>query len=321
MSIKIFEFFNLLFVLLFSFLLSYLIISKLLNKSLLRQVERDFTLNNHIKKKGTPTSGGIVFIISILSSLIFMDDLNNSKELIVIIISVLLFFLVGLIDDYLKTKLSSFEGLSGKIRLLLEFIITFIFMHLLNLNNTFIVLDFIDLVIPIGLLFIPLILIINVGICNAVNLSDGLDGLASGLILLSLIPFLIISLNNNIFNLSILIVSLIGSLIAFLTFNIHPAKIFMGDSGSLCLGSFICLIAIYLAKYETLLIVSSFFLFEALSVVIQVIYFKMTKKRIFLMAPFHHHLEKKGIPEFKIVMHIWVYQIIIVIISVLMEVL
>ena len=154
-----------------------------------------------------------------------------------------------------------------------------------------------------------------VGCANSVNLSDGLDGLSSGLVVLASLPFLLISIKNNEINLSILLISVIGAIFGFMVYNLHPARIFMGDTGSLSLGALLAIISIYLDKIDILPIAAFIFIFETISVIIQVLYYKKTKKRIFLMTPFHHHFEKKGVKEFRIVSYFWLTGFILAFIS------
>ncbi len=307
-----------------SLLLCSLFIKLILKRKTRGQVERDFALKSHMKKDGTPTMGGIAIVLSsILVSIIFnINNLNNSRYLGLIFVY-FLYFLIGFIDDYLKIKLNNYEGLKGKYRLFFEAVSVFLAIPLINLyinNYTYIEIDLFKFIIPIGLAFIFIIIFVVVGISNSVNLSDGLDGLASGMMMCALLPFIVISINKNELQIATLLISTLGSLTAFLMFNIHPAKIFMGDCGSLALGALISFCAIILKKYLILLISCSFFIFETISVIIQVIYYKKTKKRIFLMAPFHHHLEKKGEPEYKIVMMCWLYGLVCSIICVIIEV-
>lgn len=311
MSASIEHFIKILLAFVISFLSSFLIIKLLLKSKNRGQVERDFAMQSHLKKQGTPTMGGIAFVVStIITSLLFIKDVFYKIDILMILAVYFLFFLIGFFDDYLKIKFKSYEGVRASLRFVLEIAISLLCVSFLGFyvnKHSYIELELINLVIPVGIFLIPLIVFIIVGVSNSVNLGDGLDGLAGGLMLTAFIPFLLVSLKENNFDISYIIISQIGSIIAFLLFNIHPAKIFMGDCGSLALGALISFIAIYLEEYLLLVITTSFFIFETLSVIIQVIYYKFTKKRIFLMAPFHHHLEKKGWPEWKIVMLLWTY--------------
>jgi len=169
-------------------------------------------------------------------------------------------------------------------------------------------------------LFLPFFLIVLIGSANAINLSDGLDGLASGLSMIALTPFILISLNNGNYQLTLLLTSTIGALVGFLFFNFHPAKIFMGDCGSLALGALLGASSIILDSEIILLIAGVIFVLEAISVIIQVLYYKMTRKRIFLMAPLHHHFEKKGWAEWKVVMVFYLVGCFASILAIIIEV-
>lgn len=313
--------------LLSSFLLSFFLslifnrlIIKIFKKYKLKQVEREY-LQNHVIKEGTPSLGGVSILLStLLSFAIFSIKLLLNKHIISILFVFVFFALVGLYDDLAKIKNKRSDGISGKRRLFLEALIILYMLVILNYH----VVDFTDSVIKIfnnkiylGALFIPFIMLLIVGCANSVNLSDGLDGLSGGLIIIAIIPFLFFAYQINDINLLIFILSLIGSLLGFLMYNLHPAKIFMGDTGSLSLGATLAIISVYLNKIYIIPICSLIFIFETLSVIIQVLYYKKTKKRIFLMAPLHHHFEKKGIKEYRIVSYFWLYGFILSIISIL----
>ena len=324
MSIELRRFIYLICCLITSYLFCYGIIKIQLSFKTRGQVERDFAMKSHIKKDGTPTMGGIAIILaSLLGTLFYSNKLFDDKNLLLLIFVYFMYFLIGFIDDFLKIRFNSYEGLKGKYRLIYEILIvflTFIVAKTYINKYSFIEIDLLDLIIPLGAFVVVLIVLIVVGISNSVNLTDGLDGLASGLMLIALVPFVLISIKNNEYNIAILLISTIGSLMAFLTFNLHPAKIFMGDCGSLSLGALISFCGVLYQKYIILFVSCSFFIFEAISVIIQVLYYKKTRKRIFLMAPFHHHLEKKGEPEWRIVMKVWLYGLICSFICLLIEV-
>lgn len=308
----------------FSFFICFYLTKKMIKRKTRGQVERDFALKSHLKKDGTPTMGGIAIIVSIIiTSIIFCFNIFYDLKALSLLFIMLIYFFIGFADDFLKIRLNSYEGLKGKYRLILEgvtVLFSILFINTYINKYSFIELKLFDLIIPTGIFIVILIILIVVGISNSVNLSDGLDGLASGMMITSITPFILIALKNNEFNIAIILITLVGSLCAFLVFNIHPAKIFMGDCGSLSLGAIISFSGILLHEYLTLFISCSFFIFETISVIVQVLYYKKTKKRIFLMAPFHHHLEKKGIPEWKIVMSCWMIGIITSIICIIIEV-
>ena len=194
----------------------------------------------HRNKQGTPTMGGIGFV---LSSVITFFTVNLFNEINYDVIGVLLayigFFLIGFIDDYLKVKIKTYDGLKAGIRILLETLLALYLIVILKEGGFSLERLYLPIVkgfVNTSYLFLPFFLIVLIGSANAINLSDGLDGLASGLSMIALTPFILISLNNGNYQLTLLLVSIIGSLIGFLFFNFHPAKIFMGDCGSLALG-------------------------------------------------------------------------------------
>ncbi len=301
-------FFKLVGSLLVSFLLSIFFTKKIIeisNKKKASQIEREY-LENHIAKKGTPTMGGIGFVLaSVISFFLFNFNSSLSYSVLAVLLSYIGFFLIGFVDDYLKIKIKSYAGLSAKIRILLEIVLCMYVVLLLKeggftLDRLY--LPLLNNFVETAYLFLPFFLIVLIGSANAINLSDGLDGLASGLSMIALTPFLLISLESGNYQLTLLLVSIVGALIGFLFFNFHPAKIFMGDCGSLALGGVLGASSIVLDSEIILGVAGFVFVLEALSVIIQVSYYKMTHKRIFLMAPLHHHFEKKGWQEWKVVM-------------------
>lgn len=308
-----------------SFLLSFVfslffnkVIIKIFRKYNLRQGERKY-LDNHIVKEGTPSLGGIAILLSSLTGFIVFNGINNlNKNILAVLFAFISFGLIGFLDDFSKIKKKDEDGISGKKRLLLEAIIVLYILVILGYN----VVDFYKSEITlftneifIGPLMIPLFIFLIVGCANSVNLSDGLDGLSSGLVVLATLPFLLISIKNNENSLSILLISVIGAILGFMVYNLHPARIFMGDTGSLSLGSLLAVTSIYLDKIDILPLAAFIFIFETISVIIQVLYYKKTKKRIFLMTPFHHHFEKKGIKEYRIVSYFWLTGFILAFIS------
>lgn len=308
MATNIGIFFKLIGSLLISFLLSIFFtkrIIKISNDKKASQIEREY-LENHIAKKGTPTMGGIGFVLaSVITFLLFNFNNSLSYSVLAVLMSYIGFFIIGFIDDYLKVKIKSYAGLSAKIRILLEIVLCMYIILILKdggftLDRLY--LPLLDNFIETAYLFLPFFLIVLIGSANAINLSDGLDGLASGLSMIALTPFLLISLDTGNYQLTLLLVSIVGALIGFLFFNFHPAKIFMGDCGSLALGGVLGASSIVLDSEIILGVAGLVFVLEALSVIIQVSYYKMTHKRIFLMAPLHHHFEKKGWQEWKVVM-------------------
>ena len=285
--------------------------------------------SSHKKKENTPTMGG-VFFIPIFLIILLCIDIQFSPAKILFFLTILGYFSIGLIDDILSIKNKTNIGLKGKDKLIFQIIITLflvIFSAQFNLINSEInILE--NFSINLKEFIFPIALITVIGMSNAVNLSDGLDGLVAGC---SSIVFcglgLEILINNNQFiGFSILCFSLAGLCLGFLKFNKYPAKIFMGDTGSLSLGATIGIICIFTNSFFTVFIFSGIFILETLSVILQVLFFKITKKvtgkgeRIFLMSPVHHHLELKGIPERKIVDYCWKTNILLVILGIVLTI-
>lgn len=310
----------------FSFIVCFLITKKLIKKESSKnigQVIKDDIVKSHLKKAKTPTLGGIgIFVSTWLSVLIFGYDKLTDRNLISLLIISFSFFVIGLIDDLFKIKSKNPKGLSGYIRLFLEIITVLLILNYLGYEqHSLWKISLLNIkLLPLGFLFIPFVIFVVVGGANSVNMSDGLDGLASGLVMMGMSPFLIISLVENELGIALFLMSLIGSLFAFLFFNFHPAKIFMGDAGSLPLGASLALSSFLLNKEILLLISGGIFVFETISVILQVVSYKTRKKRIFLMAPFHHHLELKGLPEWKVVMILYVVGFVLSIIATLIGV-
>lgn len=264
---------------------------------------RDDGPQTHLRKSGTPTMGGIVIVLSFLiSGMVFTKD--NYDTLIVLFVT-LGYALIGFIDDYIKIAKKRSLGLRAYQKLVAQIIVTIVFsvyIHYYSNIDTSIYIPFTNAVyIDLGPLFYPFVLFTMLAVVNGVNLTDGLDGLASGVTVLIATFFLFIALLTGNATLPV-IGSAIGALLGFLLFNSYPAKVFMGDTGSLALGGFIGAIAILLRMPLMIVIVGLIYVLESLSVILQVGYFKLTKgKRLFKMAPLHHHFELCGWSETRIV--------------------
>lgn len=286
-----------------------LFVMPILKKFKVGQVVRDDGPKEHLKKQGTPTMGGIIMLIV----LVIILAINSIKypTLLLAIVSILGFGLVGFIDDYKKLVKKNTKGLSPLKKIFGLVLVTaiFIFMYLKFFKlGTDITLPFISSPITLSVgAFIIFIAFILIGTSNAVNLTDGLDGLASGVVAIIMTFFTIVAVKNSNTEMIILGASSVGTCLAFLLFNFHPAKVFMGDTGSLALGGAVAAIAIMMKMEVYLAIVAFVCIIDTLSVILQVTYFKLTKgKRIFKMAPFHHHLELSGMKETKVVILFWI---------------
>lgn len=279
---------------------------------------------SHASKKNTPTMGGIIFVLSTLITIIILLVLGKIKitnSLIIVVFTFISYFLIGFIDDYLIIIKNNNKGLSENQKFILQFIVSVIFFYIFMLDNEPLLwIHSLNLKINISFLYGLFILFILVASSNAVNITDGLDGLAGGLSLIVFIVFGIICFFTDWLNgyqdIGLVAFSIVGSLLGFLYFNLNPAKVFMGDTGSLALGATMGAYAI-LTRHELLLIlIGIVFVIETLSCIIQRIYYKFTRKRIFLMTPIHHTFEKLGWDEKRIVRLFWLIGIIAGLISI-----
>lgn len=297
-----------------------------LHKMKFGQVEREEGLESHKSKNGTPTMGGIVFVIAAILGA-FIVNFNNllDPELILATIVLVGYSAIGFVDDALIIVKHSNKGLPPLAKLLaqiaLAIICYFFAMNFIPDFTSVITIPLLDINIDMGYLYPALILVMFAGESNGVNLSDGLDGLATGLSMVAIAPFIIFSIMTKDYTLASYATAMVGALLGFMIFNYHPAKIFMGDVGSLGLGGFLAILAI-LTKQELLLIlVGGVFLMETLSVIIQVVSFKTRGKRVFKMAPIHHHFEMLGWSEQQVTISFWFIGFICGILSIVIGVL
>ena len=256
---------------------------------------------SHLKKAGTPTMGGVIFILSTAIVMLVVSD-SWTEQGMIVLYSLIAFGFVGFLDDLLKILKKQSEGLTPiqKMFLLLLFsgaLAFYAYKHFESSVN----IPFTNINIPLGILYIPFIILVYLSTTNAVNLTDGLDGLASTVSVLVLTFFAVVAYTLGYTSVAVFCVALIGGLLGFLKFNAYPARVFMGDTGSLAIGGAIATIAIVLEKPLLIVIVGGIYVFEAVSVILQVTSFKLRKKRLFKMAPVHHHFEQCGWSEVKIV--------------------
>ena len=272
---------------------------------------------SHIHKKGTPTMGGISFILAIVVALIIAMFLNseNIKYYLLFIYTTVSFAIIGYIDDMLIVVKKKNDGLSPRKKLLLQIVFSLIFYILVSLvydNVNFIEIPIINYQLNISYLYLLFVIFWQTGFSNAVNLTDGLDGLATSVTIITTSTFALLAYKENNFPVLVFCLAIVGALLGFLLFNKKPAKIFMGDTGSLALGGILATISIILHKEIVFLFIGLVYILETLSVIIQVAYFKKTGKRIFKMSPLHHHFELTGYGEVKTV---YIFVIIAVISS------
>ena len=317
---------------LFSLLLSPLVI-KFMKKLKANQEIYEY-VDMHQKKVGTPTMGGLIFLMG--TALSFFCVAGGSKKLsIVCLVCFFAFALIGFLDDFLKIKLKRNLGLKPYQKIIGQVAISAIIAIFAYKNayiGTEIFIPFTTKTIDLGWFFIPFCIFVFLASTNAVNLTDGLDGLAGGVsisflagflgvafIVIKALPIFDETLLAEYQNLLILTGGIIGALLSYLLANSHPARIFMGDTGSLALGGVISCLCIFTKQVLLIPILGIMFVWSAVSVIIQVVYYKFTKKRVFLMAPYHHHLEKKGMYETKIVVIYIVITLVMAVLSIFLS--
>lgn len=263
---------------------------------------------SHKKKEGTPTMGGVMILIGfVVSALLFA--FGNTSALAVILITIG-YGIVGFIDDFLKVVKKQNEGLTPLQKIIFQLAVTVLFYIYIVKSGigTDIYMPFTNgLYVDLGWFYAPFLFFVMVGTVNSVNLTDGLDGLASGVTVLVAVFFAFVAAASKMAGLTYVCGAMIGALMGFLVFNCHPAKVFMGDTGSLALGGFVASVAILTKMPVMLVIVGLIYVCESVSVIMQVTYFKLTKgKRIFKMAPIHHHFELCGLAGIKVVQLFWI---------------
>ncbi|MBU0934809.1 MAG: phospho-N-acetylmuramoyl-pentapeptide-transferase [Spirochaetes bacterium] len=281
---------------------------------------------SHIAKTGTPTMGGVLILLAVSAAVVLWVDLHSVYTW-VCILSMLGFGAIGFADDYLKIKKRNSDGLSAKAKLVFQFLVAAVAVLILYVSRTpdttkLYLPFFKNAVVDMGVFWIPVAIVYVVAWSNAVNLTDGLDGLATGLVIMAIIAFaflayvsgrpdwaeyLGIPFIRGTGELSVFTMALLGACVGFLWFNSHPAEVFMGDVGSLSLGGVLAVLALIVKKEVLFFIIGGVFVLEEASVIIQVMYFKFTKgKRVFKMAPLHHHFELSGWKETKVVARFWI---------------
>ena len=295
----------------------------------------------HLAKSGTPTMGGILIIGAVLVSMLLWGNFtvpeaaasgsrlevsNHVRLVLVTLVSLVAFGAVGFLDDYLKVKRHSSDGLPAWGKLVGQFVVAIgIVLYLYFTGGDDVTRLYVPLFrrveLDLGVLWIPFAVLLVVGASNAVNFSDGLDGLLTGLLIMVFITLTIVTYLTGRYDfseylglpfihgageLTVLSLAVIGALVGFLWFNSHPAEVFMGDVGSLALGGTVAVLALAIKQEILIFIIGGVFVLEIVSVIIQVASFKLTGKRVFLMAPLHHHFEESGWPESKVVIRFWI---------------
>ena len=283
------------------------------------QTVRDEGPQSKLAKNGTPTMGGVMMIVAILIT--GLTRATISKGLIVGLICIVGFGFVGFLDDFIKIKMKRSLGLKAYQKIILQFALALYiayYQYSASPSATQLVIPFTNHIINLGIWYIPFMMIFIIGTVNAVNLTDGLDGLASGVTLIVSCFFVLFAVSISNSDVAILAAATAGACLGFLGFNAYPAKVFMGDTGSMALGGAVVAFATLTNSPLLIVIVGFIYLAEALSVMIQVTYFKLTNgKRIFKMAPLHHHFEQCGWPETRVVFVFWIVTVVLCWIGVL----
>nr|WP_206764677.1 phospho-N-acetylmuramoyl-pentapeptide-transferase [Paenibacillus larvae] len=259
----------------------------------------------HLKKQGIPTMGGIIIMLALaLASLRFAEF---DIQLLILLIATLGYGLIGFLDDYIKIVFKRSLGLTAKQKLAGQLLVSLIVCVLLVKSgySTEIHIPFADISFNLGWFYFPCMVILMLGASNAVNFTDGLDGLLAGTSAIAFGAYTIIAMNNTQPDVAIFSAAMVGAVLGFLVFNAHPAKVFMGDTGSLGIGGGLVAVAVLTKAELVLAIIGGIFLIEILSVVIQVVSFKTRGKRVFKMSPIHHHFELVGWSEWRVVITFW----------------
>ena len=284
----------------------------MLTKFKFGQTVRDDGPQTHLQKNGTPTMGGVLIIIAILIT--GLTRSNVSSDMVIGLLCVVGFGFVGFVDDFIIIKMKRSLGLKPWQKIVMQFALALYvsyYQYSSSPSATQLIIPFTDAVINLGPFYIPVMTFMIVGIVNAVNLTDGLDGLASGVTVIVAGFFMIFATSISNTDVAVLAAATVGACIGFLGFNAYPAKIFMGDTGSMALGGAVTAFAILTNSMMVFVLVGGIYFAEALSVMLQVGYYKLTKKRIFKMAPIHHHFEQCGWPETKVVFTFWIVTMVL----------
>jgi phospho-N-acetylmuramoyl-pentapeptide-transferase len=261
---------------------------------------------SHLKKKGTPTMGGTIILLALSIAFLRFSDLT--PEAYILLVASLGYGLVGFLDDYIKILFKRSLGLTAKQKLFGQLLISGIVCYLLyrNGHTTELVIPFTDYTITLGwFLYVPFVVVMMLGMSNAVNFTDGLDGLLAGTSAIAFGAYTIIAMVYSDMETAIFSAAMVGAVLGFLVFNKHPAKVFMGDTGSLGIGGGLAAAAILTKSELLILVIGAVFVIEMLSVIIQVVSFKTRGKRVFKMSPIHHHYELVGWSEWRIVITFW----------------
>ncbi|UJF25826.1 phospho-N-acetylmuramoyl-pentapeptide-transferase [Planococcus sp. 107-1] len=280
---------------------------------------------SHMKKTGTPTMGGLVYLIAIIATVLIVAMIADvlTAKVFVLLLVLFGFGLIGFLDDFIKVVLKRNLGLTSLQKLIAQIVIAAISFFLLNSVgfDTAVTIPFTSISLELSMVYVLFMIFWLVGFSNAVNLTDGLDGLVAGTASIAFAAYGVLAIMQDETGIAIFTFSVTGALLGFLVFNKYPAKVFMGDTGSLALGGALAMVSILLKQELLLLLIGLVFVIETLSVILQVGSFKLRKKRIFKMSPIHHHFELSGWSEWKVVTVFWLVGLIAAVIAIALEVL
>lgn len=281
----------------------------------------EYVGESHRKKEGTPTMGGIIFIVPTILTILFLvfdGRIEMTYNLLIILVVFVLYAFLGFLDDFLSIKSGKNEGLTVMQKFAGQILIAVVFFAIYMKYNgdTMFSISTLGISLDLGWFYGVFILLLLVGFSNAVNLTDGLDGLVGGLSAIAFVAFALISLFIGKEDVGVFCFVLTGAVAGFLMFNAYPARVFMGDTGSLALGAVLAAVAILTRREITLFVIGFVFCFETFSVMLQVFWYKLKGKRIFLMTPIHHHFEKSGYEEPDIVKGLWLVGIIFAVLGI-----
>lgn len=280
---------------------------------------------SHQKKTGTPTMGGIVILLAIaITALVMISKYSELSTNVFLLLFVTIGFgILGFLDDFIKVVMKRNLGLTSLQKLIGQIVIAVIFYLVYRGTADFtpeIAIPGTDIALNVGWFYVVIVIFWQVGFSNAVNLTDGLDGLVSGTGAIAFGAFAVLAWNNGQYDVAIFSVAIVGALLGFLVFNAHPAKVFMGDTGSLALGGALATVALMTNAELLLVIIGGVFVIETLSVILQVASFKTTGKRIFKMSPLHHHYELSGWSEWRVVVTFWSVGLLFAVLGIYLEV-
>lgn len=283
------------------------------------QTEREEGLESHKAKTGTPTMGGLAFIViplAVYAVFSFFSPFGWNLNTAIVWLSFAGYGLIGFLDDYIIAVRKNNEGLRPWIKFAMQSVLAVaVFLAYRSSNSTEIIVPGLHMSVDLGWFYFLVVYIMFTGTSNAVNLTDGVDGLCAGLSFIALFPFFCFACVQSQYDLAMICLAVQAALLGYLKFNVHPARVFMGDTGSLALGGLLAALAMVLKEELALIVIGGVFVAETLSVILQVTWYKRTGKRIFLMSPIHHHFEKKGWSEWKVDGVFWAWGIVFALIG------